>query len=62
MGCPVLYSMLSSVGGIMTLTCYYFKLAIEDLKKHPDLQVKMTDSIEVTVILLSSLTSELIEW
>ncbi|XP_045190631.2 uncharacterized protein LOC123547523 [Mercenaria mercenaria] len=37
------------------------KLVIEDLKRHPDLLVKETDSLNVTVILLASLTAELRE-
>ena len=38
-----------------------FQLAIEDLKRHPDLQVKSTDSVEVTVVLLASFTADLID-
>ena len=38
-----------------------FQLAVEDLKRHPELQVKFTDSIEVTVVLLSSITADLVE-
>ena len=49
---------------IKDLNCSYFtkfQLAIEDLKRHPDLQVKSTDSVEVTVVLLASFTADLID-
>jgi hypothetical protein len=36
-------------------------MVIEDLKKHPDLLVKETDNLNITVILLASLTAELKE-
>ena len=36
-------------------------MVIEDLKKHPDLLVKETDNLNITVVLLASLTAELKE-
>lgn len=36
-------------------------MVIEDLKRHPDLLVKETNSLYITVKLLASMTAELAE-